>query len=116
MPASSRRSAGAAEDLVVGERDGLAHALRGRAERTRQPLEDDVVRDGRGDLAGRLPADAVDHAEDAALRVDERHVFVVGPDAAGIGPVRAACSAGMARSRVSVTIEDPRETDEPGEG
>ena len=83
-----------------------------RAERPRQPLEDDVVRDGRGELAGRLATDAVDHAVDAAFGVDEGHVLVVGParvpDRCGTPP-----EAPASPRCVSLTIEDPREVDEP---
>ena len=60
------------EDFVVGERDGLAHALGRRAERTRQTGQDFAARDGGGDLAGGLPADAVDDREDPPVGIAER--------------------------------------------
>ncbi len=82
MPASSGVGRGATEDLVVGDGDGLAHALGRRAERPRQPLQDDVARDGRRQFASGVAADAVDDAEDAALGVEHRQVLVVGAHAA----------------------------------
>ena len=78
-----RDDAGHAGELVGGCRRGgrsrcwrcaMASRTRsaGRAERSGQALEDHVVGDGGGELARCLTADAVDHAEDAALGVDER--------------------------------------------
>ena len=90
------------EDFVVGERDRLADALGRRAERTRQPGQDLGARDRGGDLAGGLPADAVDDREDPPIGIAQRQILVVGADAAGVAPERRG-QAGGAVSRSSLS-------------
>ena len=82
------RALGPLEDLVVGDGNGFAHALGGRAEGTAQPVQDHVARDRGRDFAGRGTADAVDHAVDAASGIDERQILVVVAHAAGVAPER----------------------------
>ena len=112
MPASSADVRGAAEDLVVGDGDRLAHALGRRAERPRQPLQDHVARGRRRDFAAGLAADAVDDAEHAARGVEHRHVFVVRADAAGMRPRRRAAATGAGAVRTSATVVDARQPEE----
>ena len=66
------RERGLAVDLVVGEGDGVADAIRvGRRCRS-QPRAHDVERRIGRPPAGGLSADAVDDDEDAALGIDVR--------------------------------------------
>ena len=70
--------------MAIASRTFSAGVPSGRASR----LQNDVPGDCRGDFPAGGAADAVDHAEDAASRVEDRQIFIVGARAAGIGPSR----------------------------
>ena len=89
MPSHSGLSCGGAQNLVVGDGDGFADALLGGAGLALQAGAHALDGDLRGLLAGGLPADAVDHQEDAALGVDVPRVLVVLAHPADVAGARA---------------------------
>ena len=72
-----RIGTGGAQDFVVGHGDGFADALLGRAGLPLQARAHAPDGDLRGLFTGGLPADAVHHEKDAAVRVDVKRIFVV---------------------------------------
>ena len=89
MPSHSGLARACAEDFVIGHGDGFADALLGGAGLALQAGAHALHRDLGGLLAGRLPANAVHHQEDAAVGVDVAGVFVVPAHAAGVARPRA---------------------------
>ena len=84
MPCHSGLARAGAQDFVVGDGDGFAHALLRGAGLALQAGAHAVHRDFGGLLARGLPADAIHHQEDAAVGVDVQGVFVVLAHAARI--------------------------------
>ena len=125
-PASARTSCrhapatrcGLPQDLVVGQRDRFAHALRRRAERPVEPLDDDVDRDGRRNLARGVAADAVDDEKHAAIDVDVMPIFVARcADGRDRSRPRRARGWRRASSAISVIVAaHPAEKREPDDG
>ena len=67
------------QNFVVGHGNGLAHALLGGAGLPFQTRAHPPDSNFGGLLAGRLPADTVDHEENAALRIHVQRVFIISP-------------------------------------
>ena len=76
-PLPFRIAARGAQNLVIRHGDGFAHALFRGAGLPFQARPHAAHGDLGGLLARGLPADAVHHQENAALRVDMQRVFVV---------------------------------------
>src|SRR5580658_857263 len=77
--------AGEAVDFVVGEGDGFAEALFGRAHGAFETLADHFNGGLGGLLSGGVPAYAVDYGVDAALGVGVITIFVIFAALAGVG-------------------------------
>ena len=90
-----RPSGRQAVDLVVGDGDRLAHALRNGSGLAFETLAKHRQRDVGGLAAGRLPANAVDDDEQTARLVDVEAILVDLTLKAGIGAAgsRDACCA-----------------------
>ena len=84
IPDHSRIAPRQAQDLVIGDGNGFADALGRIPGLALQAIADHRERDVGGLLARRVPADAVDHQEDAALGIAMNAVLVVGPHPPGI--------------------------------
>ena len=76
-------------DFVVRQRDSFAGALGGRPQGPGESFDDDLLRDGRGDLAGRLASHSVNHAVHAELGLKDRQIFVVLTHLAAVAVPRA---------------------------
>ena len=87
----------AAHDLVVRDRDRLAHAILDPPGLALETLLEEVDRDRSGGFARGLAADAVHHDQDAALGVHVDPVLVVVADHARVGGAGTA-DGGAGRS------------------
>src|ERR1035437_5379117 len=95
------------QNFVVGHGDRLADALFHGAGLPLQARAPPLHGHLRRLLAGSLPADAVYHQEDAALRVDMERVLVVAPHAARVARPRAP-DVGLIHSMCFGTPGTPR--------
>ncbi len=77
-------------DLIVGERDRLAHAFGRRADLELEALADRIERDLRRLFARGLAADAVDHREAAAIGIGVDAILVGRADAPDVRTGRDA--------------------------
>src|SRR5688572_21078341 len=94
---------GALEDLVVGNGDCFADPIGSRADGAGETLHDDVLRRCGRHLSTRLATDTIDDAKDAARRVDDRQILVIGANPTRI---RTGGAAEQLRSRTGGLTHD----------